>query len=351
MKLNNRWLGTGLFAVLALLFYYMADGFSEKLPTEHKVIQESIAEYETITLVARDVELERQFPGVIVAEQKANISARLTANVADVLVDVGDSVNKGDVLLRLDSGDLDARVTQTEQALSSTQAQLNNARKEYARVKELVTKKLVPQSQFDSATKELQTAQANFNQAQAAVREAETMFGYSIITAPFDGVVTFKSVNEGDTATPGGKLLSLYNPESLQIEVNVSESVMPYLGLGSQTTISFPTYKRTTKGQVVEIAPAADAGSRSYMVKLTFKSQDVLYPGTYAKVMIPLEGEQGLYVPEEAVYQVGQLDYVKVIEDGKLETRLVQLGSEGRVRKGLVAGDSVVLNPRLRPSM
>lgn len=346
MKLNNRWLGTGLFAVLALLFYYMADGFSEKLPTEHKASQESGADYETVTLVAKEVEIERQFPGVIVAEQKANISARLTANVADVLVDVGDTVTKGDVLLRLDSGDLDARVTQTEQALSSTQAQLNNARKEYARVKELVAKKLVPQSQFDKATKDLQTAMANFNQAKAAVREAETTFGYSVITAPFDGVITFKSVNAGDTATPGSNLLSLYNPESLQVEVNVSESVMPYLGLGTQTTVSFPTYKRTTKGQVVEITPAADSGSRSYMVKLTFKSEDVLYPGTYAKVMIPLNTEFALFVPEQAVYRVGQLDYVKVVDGGKLETRLVQLGSEGRVRKGLVAGDAVVLNPQ-----
>lgn len=346
MKLNNRWLGVGLFAVLVVLFYYMADGFSEKLPMERQVTRHDHSKYEIITLKEQLIKLERIFPGVVVANQQANISARLTANIADVLVNVSDSVTKGDVLLRLDSGDLDARVTQTEQALASVQAQLNNARKEFVRVKELVAKKLVPQSQFDQAISDLQTAQANFNKAQAAVTEAETTFGYSIITAPFDGVITYKSVNEGDTATPGSKLLSLYNPQSLQVEVNVSESVMPYLELGMRVMIGFPTYEYKKEGQVIEITPVADAGSRSYMVKLSFQSEDALYPGTYAQVSIPLDKQRELYVPLNAVYQVGQLDYVKVLNGEKLETRLVQLGEEGRVRKGLIVGDNVVLNPQ-----
>ncbi|MEI8597860.1 efflux RND transporter periplasmic adaptor subunit [Vibrio sp. M60_M31a] len=169
------------------------------------------------------------FPGIVVADQQADIAARLTAEVVEVLVKVGDRVKQGDVLARLESDDLDARVRQSEQALSSAQAQLNAARKEFSRVRTLLNRKLIPQSLSTTRQSTLQTAQANFNRSQAAVSEAETtFFGYSIITAPFDGLITQKPINKRwDTATPGSLLLSMYNPDSLEIEVNFAESVMP----------------------------------------------------------------------------------------------------------------------------
>lgn len=188
--------------------------FTEKLPTEHdvKTNQIDVNNAETHQLMLTSEPVVREFPGVVVAEQHADIAARLTASVMEVLVKVGDKVKQGDVLARLESDDLDARVRQSEQALSSAQAQLNAARKEFSRVRALLNKKLIPQSQFDQAESALQTAQANFNKAQAAVSEAETTFGYSIITAPFDGLITQKPINKGDTATPGALLLSMYNP-------------------------------------------------------------------------------------------------------------------------------------------
>jgi len=347
MKLNNKILGACLFGVLATLFYYMAGGFSDKIPMERTSEKVDLARYSTLTLQPTTQTIEREFPGVIVAKQKANISARLTAKVVETLVDIGDTVTQGDVLLRLDSGDLDAKVIQTEQALSSAQAQLNNARKAFSRTQDLVKKKLVSQSQFDQAESNLKTAKANFNQAQAAVTEAETTYGFSIITAPFDGVVTAKPVNVGDTATPGSLLLSIYNPQTLEVEANISESVIPNVTLGMSTHVSFPTYNVVADAVVSEFTPAADSGSRSYLVKFDFTSSASLFPGTYAKVVVEIGEEEILKVPQEALYQVGQLDYIKVINDDRLETRLVQIGENGRVRKGLAAGDNIVLNPQL----
>jgi RND family efflux transporter MFP subunit len=282
----------------------------------------------------------------VVADQKATIAARLTATVVEVLVKVGQSVEKGDVLLRLESDDLNARVVQTEQSLSSSQAQLNAARKEYSRIKELLTKKLVPQAQFDEAESRLKTATANLEQAKAAVSEAETTFGFSIITAPFDGVITHKPVNSGDTATPGMALLSMYNPNSLIVEANVAESVMPALSIGVSLAVEIPTYQLVLDASIDEIAPAADSGSRSYLIRLGIDTDYTLYPGNFARVSIDLGSEKVLKVPVAAIYQVGQLDYVKVVEGDTLHTRLVQLGDDFRVRKGLTEGDVVVLNPR-----
>ncbi|MDF2154503.1 efflux RND transporter periplasmic adaptor subunit [Vibrio sp. CAU 1672] len=348
MRINNKLLGVFLFAVLVLLFLFMAGFFTQKLPTELKVrdSQTSVSDLTTYQLELTSEPVKRAFPGVIVAQQQADIAARLTASVVEVLVNVGDEVKQGDVLARLESDDLDARVRQTEQALSSAQAQLNAARKEFVRLKALLDKKLIPQSQFDQGESRLKSARAAFNQAQAAVSEAETTFGFSIIRAPFDGVITQKPVNRGDVATPGALLLSLYNPDSLEIAVNFAESVMPFVDYGKQVMAELPSYQLSLPAQVKEVTPSADVNSRSYSVRLSFETDKIIYPGSYAKIELDLTENQVLRVPSEAVYQVGQLDYVKVVsQQGDIVTRLVQLGEEGRVRAGLAPGEVVVLNP------
>lgn len=346
MMNRKLFLGLVLFAGLAVVFLYMAGVFSPKVPVQMQARQSMIEPQQVVTLVATEQRVMRDFPGTVVADQKATIAARLTATVVEVLVEVGQSVKQGDVLLRLESDDLDARVRQTEQSLSSSQAQLNAARKEYARIKELLAKKLVPQAQFDQVESKLKTASANLEQAKAAVSEAETTFGFSVITAPFDGVITNKPVNSGDTSTPGMALLSMYNPDSLIVEVDVAESVMPVLSIGRTLALEIPTYGLVLDATINEIAPAADSGSRSYRIRLGFESEHPLYPGNFARVSVDLGTEKVLTVPVAAIYQVGQLDYVKVVEEGTLHTRLVQLGDGFRVRKGLSEGDRVVLNPR-----
>ncbi|MDN3685884.1 biotin/lipoyl-binding protein [Vibrio sinaloensis] len=142
MKLNNKVLGAGLFALLAFLFVYMAGGFSDKIESAKRHHRLDIDKLETMTLVATQQVNKRVFFRVLsLQKQSADIAARLTANVVEVMVDVGDNVTKGDLLLRLESDDLDAIVEQSVQSLSSTQAQLNNVRKEYRRAEDLVKKK------------------------------------------------------------------------------------------------------------------------------------------------------------------------------------------------------------------
>ncbi len=122
MNTSKTLLGTVLFAILGGLFLYMAGYFTEKLPQQRVISQSDYPEMETVKLLSKAQPIQREFTGTIVADQKAILSARITARVAEVLVDVGNVVKQGDVIMRLDSDDLDARVKQTEQALSSAQA-------------------------------------------------------------------------------------------------------------------------------------------------------------------------------------------------------------------------------------
>lgn len=345
MKMSKALIGIVLFAVLGGLFLYMAGYFTDKLSEKRIINQLDYPEMETVEIKLRSEPVIREFTGTVVADQKAIISARLTAMVAEVLVDVGSVVKQGDVIMRLESTDLDARVKQNEQALSSAQARLYAARKEYKRVDELVNKKLLSQAEFDRVESDLKTAQANFKQAEAAVVEAETTFGYSIISAPFDGLITQKNVNRGDTATPGMSLISMYNPETLLLQVDIAESQIQRIQLGSQLHYSLPTYNVSGVGEVIEIAPAADNTSRTFVTKLVLNSESVIFPGSFGKVRVVLGDKQVLIVPENTLYRVGQLDYVKVINQGNLQVRLVQLGDGNVIRKGLSDGDILVLDP------
>lgn len=346
MKLSKPLLGTILFSVLALMLLLMAGFFTTKLPEQGiKQVTEN-GNIKTVELLEQSVVKQREFTATVVADQKAILAARLTAKIAEVLVDVGAQVKQGDILVRLESNDLDARVNQTEQALSSAQAQLNVARKEYKRAQALLAKKLIPQSDFDQAESQLKTANANFKQAKATVTEAETTYGFSVITAPFDGVIDTRAINVGDTATPGMHLLSLYNPETLQIEVNVSESLLKKATLGTLLNYQIPSFDIMSQGSVVEVSPATDNTSRSFLLKIALQQTEFpLYPGSYARVWVDSGVEQQLIVPRDATYQVGQLDYVKVLKDGKISTKLVQFSANNQVRKGLVNGDILIINP------
>lgn len=338
-------LGTFLFTALGVVFLFMAGFFTPKLSEEKLTNSVQNNNIETVLLEEKEVQKQREFTATVIADQKAVLAARLTAKIAEVLVDVGAQVKKGDILIRLESTDLNARVNQTEQALSSTQSQLNIARKEYNRSKALLGKKLISQSDFDRADLQLKTANANFKQAKATVKEAETTFGFSIITAPFDGIISERSINAGDTATPGMNLLSLYNPKTLQLKVNISESLLNKATLGTLLNYQIPSFNIKAQGNIVEVSPATDSTSRSFLLKVSLENTPQLYPGTFATVWVDSELTKQLIVPQKAIYQIGQLDYVKVLEAGKVKTKLIQFGDNYVVRKGLKVGDKVLLDP------
>lgn len=344
------------FAGIGILFFAISGGFVTKLDTENESLQgEPLAGRETVQVTARKLPVWQAYTGTIIADQQATLSARLTAQVADVLVDVGDKVKAGDILIRLDNLDLDARVRQTEQALASAQAQLNIARKDYARTKSLIQKKLVAQSKLDEALSALQTAEANFKQHQASLEEAQTTYGYSIIAAPFDGVITQKLVHRGDIASPGVAMLSLYNPQTLMMESSIAASQRYLLELDQQWPVTLSEQKLSFNGVIKEITPASDAGSRSVIVKLAFSNgasqpdEQLIYPGMFARVKIQTGERESLLIPRSGMYRIGQLQYIKVVEDNRVVPRLVETRAFDNdnliVRKGVTEYTVLLVSP------
>lgn len=307
-----------IFSVLAGLWVEKVD--PSTLP-ENTIAEPSTVEAKLVTLPEF-----RYFSGQVKPRQASSLSSRITARVAEVLVNAGDRVEQGDVLLRLESDDLSARVRQQQQALAAAQARVNEARTSYQRTEALVAQRLLPEAALDEAVANRDTAEAELNRVRETLSEAQTSEQFSVITAPYSGVISDRRVYTGDIATPGMQLLAMYAPQSQRFEADVSESLLEAVNLGDSIEIQLVTREAATLGIVTEIEPAADSASRSFTVKLELADTSGLYPGMYGQIKVQWQQTERLLVPSSHIHQVGQLDYVYVYRNQRREQRIVRLG-------------------------
>lgn len=329
--MSKQQLGLFVLAALGLLFLFtfLTGVWHPKVEQE---VQLFAAQETAPTVAAKVVHLDnlRQFSGQMQPRRQSYVSARITARVAEVLVEAGDEVEEGDVLLRLDNDDLSARVRQQQQVLMAAQARVNEARAHYQRVTTLVAQGLLPHASLDEAVMQRDTIEAEFIASREALAEAETSAAYSVILAPFRGVVSERAVFTGDIATPGATLIRLYQPESLHFEVAVSESVVRFIQLQQELQVEIDAQQQLFLGHITEIFPTADAASRSFKVRLALTgvtgTASNINPGMYGRLWVPVGQRKALIIPAQAVEKLGQLDFVQVLTQQGRERRFVRLG-------------------------
>ena len=172
------------------------------------------------------------------------------------------------------------------------------------------------------------------------------MLGHTRVVAPFAGVITRKLADVGDLAIPGRPLIEIEDPSRLRIEADVPEALIDKVQLGMKLPVRIGSLPGQIEGIVGEIAPVAEAVSRTYVVKLDLPSTQGLRAGQFGRVSIPTGDAAGLHVPATALVQRGQLEYVFVAEAGRAQLRLIRSGRRPNgmveVISGLSAGEKVV---------
>jgi RND family efflux transporter MFP subunit len=265
-------------------------------------------------------------------------------------VRAGDTVTQGQLLLELERSDLESRLEQAGERVHAVTARLTEARLSLERAQSLHQQGLVAKAVLDEARATHDSLTAELATAERAVEEAEVAISYTQIVSPIDGRVVDRFAEPGDTASPGGRLLSLYNPLSLRIEAAVRESLALPLKLGQQITVEIPSLERRLGSQIEELVPAADPGSRSFLVKAQVEYQEDLLPGMYARLLIPAGMERRVLIPAGMTRRYGQLDMVWVWGEGGTERRFVRLGQQDvdgsvEVLAGLEEGELLVPPP------
>ncbi len=285
--------------------------------------------------------------GAIKPVHEANVASKILARVLEVNVTAGKQVTVGDVLVKLSNDEQLSRVRQAEADRDSMEAQLQLAKSEVARAKQLIASNSISQAEYDIAVTRVQTTQASADRAHRAIEEAKVYLDFATVVAPFTGVIVDKAVQPGDTVSPGQTLLTLYDPTNMQLVANVRESLAMKLKVGQQLSARMESLGYECLATVSEVVPRADVSSRSFEVKVSGPCPAGVYSGMFGRLMLPLEDEQLLLAPANAIQRVGQLTFVQVELDGFLTRRSVQLGrsfqDQIEILSGLAAGEQVLI--------
>ena len=339
--------------ILLLMVAWLAGSFDEKVsPVLNKDSNKSsntsaLDRDNTYKIIASTDAIFEPVAASVEAKQATIISSRILARIDTILVRAGDKVEKGDLLIQLEQTDLQSQVLQAKQNIIALQARHKEAKQNFERSVQLFKKQLVSEFNLDKTRADFQSIVAELTAAKQALSQVETTMSYATLTAPINGLIVDRFAEPGDTAQAGAKLLSLYNPLSLRVEANVRERLALTLTHGQKIEIELPSVSKILVGEVEEIVPAANTGSRSFLIKARITYNESLLPGMYARMLIPAGEQVKFNIPVDKVAHVGQLDFVWLNVNGEVQRRFVRLGktqpnSMVTVISGLKDGDEVI---------
>jgi membrane fusion protein, multidrug efflux system len=338
-----------LLAGLIFVLVLTQGGFHSKVPGGNTIAaKESNKELRTFKAETSRGAGDVTVAGDVVSRDTAQVASRVLGYVIELNVDAGDHVTKGQVLLRIDPKEMVEREAQARAALESAHADLVKAVSDFERYKALYEKESVSKKEYDDYAARYEVARAAEQRAQAALDEVKTQLSYAQLTAPFDGIVASRDVNLGDLATPGRSLLSIYMPGTLELVAAVGEQYANYLRVGDPVTVAVPSLRLEQTAKIREVVPQRDVKTRTLTVKVPLSEHEGVRPGLYGTLSFRTAESDVIVIPADAVTVVGQLESVKVLEDGNVKLRQVKTGrkvADGKVEiiSGLNAGEVVVL--------
>lgn len=291
--------------------------------------------------------------GTVQPERRADLRAEVSAVVLQVLKDNGETVKRGELLMRLDQTSIRDTLTSAEATARSAAQALEQAERQLDRLKTLRSSGMASMQQLEDTEIRRNTLQSDLVAAKARAAQARQQLERTEIRAPFDGVVSDRKASSGDTAQIGKELLKVIDPTSMRFEGLVSADKISSVKVGQPVRFRVNGYaKEDFNGIVKRIAPAANATTRQVEVLVGFA--DASQPsvsGLYAEGRIAAGGVTTLMIPDAAIVRNGDNAFAWRIKDGKLAKSALTIGDkdtrrgEYPVRSGLNAGDKVVRNP------
>ncbi len=303
--------------------------------------------------------------GTVRAAQTSDAASQMMGNIVEIRAHEGDHVQRGQVLAVIDDSQPGAAVDRATAADLAAQQQAVGADADLAlaestlkRYQNLYEKKSVSPQEFDevkarqqSALARRDMAKAGEAQAQAALSQARTSLDYTRIRAPFDGVVTEKKADSGTLASPGMPIFTVEDARRYRLEATVNENDLQYVRTGEQVSVVIDALDNADlKGKVMQIVPAADAASRTFLVKIELPTDTRLRSGLFGRAQFSRGERQALLIPRSAVVERGQLQGIYVLDQNKgASLRYITWGkpsgTEVEVLAGLQDGERLVAKP------
>lgn len=350
--------------VLLLIVAAMAAGWLLLKPTKVAVpvatpraapVAATVLEFlprEVLTTEPLELHQTLALSGSLRAVQQAIVKARLAADVREVVVREGEAVKAGQVLVRMDATEYQARVEQARGNLNAALAQRDIANKTRDNNRALLEKGFISRNAFDNAASQLAVAEANVEAARGALDQVKKLLNDTVIRAPITGLIASRSVQPGEKVSPDNRLLEIVNLDLMEMEASVPTNDIARVVVGQQVRLRIEGLPDAFSGRVTRINPATQPGSRSILVYVQIANpQHILRVGMFAEAQLSLLTKTNvLALPQSAIHKDSNGATVYVIDNGKLLKAPVTLGIEGRsgetplveISGGLAFGAQVV---------
>ena len=291
--------------------------------------------------------------GSVQPERRADLRAEISAVVLQVFKENGEAVRKGDLLVRLDDTAIRDSLQSAEASSRAAAQALDQAQRQYARVKTLQAEGMSSQQALDDAEVRRNTAQSDRVAADSRTVGARQQLTRTEVRAPFDGVVSDRKVSAGDTAAIGKELLKVIAPDSMRFEGLVSADRMGDIHPGQAVQFRINGFdKGDFAGKVRHVDASADAVTRQVAVIVDFAPGTApKVAGLYAEGRISSDASQALLLPEASVVKEGDKAYVWRLGNGALAKVPVTLGERDArlgnvvVTSGIASGDRLLRTP------
>ncbi len=295
--------------------------------------------------------------GLLYYERKSDVSTEVAGLVETVLVEQGDRVAQGDVLVRLDTELLEREISLTATRIKQIELRIDNTGKNFNRIEKMYQEAGVSEKVLDDALYEYEDAVQERLVMQDSMKKLLINKERSIIKAPFDGVVLRKNIETGGWARQGDALVTIGSSADLYVRAPVAENLLQFVEIGRQIPVVITAFAREVTGTLVNIDPVADVKTKNIFLKINIPHQPLVAENMSATVMVSSSAKRELRTLKRAALVKFQgKDFVYTVKEDKAAIVPVNIVAYLGDRVGvddphIVAGMQVVVegNERLRP--
>ena len=312
-----------------------------------------IAPEDVITLKPSAVTAGPLITGSIQPDRRADLRAEVSAVVIGVLKENGQTVQKGDLLVRLDDTSIRDSLLSAQEAERAAGQAFDQAERQFQRLKTLRESGMTSAQQMEDAEIRRNTTQSDLSAAKTRVVGARQMLQRTEVRAPFDGIVADRKVSAGDTAAVGKELLKVIDPRSLRFEGLISSDAIQSVKVGQPVSFRVNGYgKQDFAGKVKFVAPTANATTRQVEVIVEIAGDaPARLAGLYAEGRVEASTSSALMIPDSAIVRDGEKSFAWRVKGGALQKVTLALGDRDSrsgnyvVRGGIADGDRVLRSP------
>ena len=311
-------------------------------PTEQQAVKVNIVEFGV-----SDVSDSFEYSGKVISDKETVLSTKLFGHVEKILVEEGEKVSKGDLLIRIKSSDVDAKLAAAAAAKREAAAATSNAKKNLDRISNLLKSGSATQREFDDVNTQFKMAEARVESIDQNIRELNHLLAYANLKSPIDGFVAQKFMNEGDMASPGQPILALESMDILKIDISVPEFEIDLFAQGDEVNLSFSSLDEPVKGFVSRLIPSTASGTQFKVSVIISSNNKVIKPGVIGKVQLFKKSTKKMIIDKKYLHSRGQLQGIYTVsQQGNAMLRWLRLGQaygDGyEVLSGLDVGEQVI---------